>query len=871
MIALPRTLRKLLRRRRLYAEMEAELAHHRELSRESGNPIGVGNITAVKDSALDPWRFTLIENAWRDLLFALRGLRRNPAYTITAVGSLALGIGVCTGMFTILNAVALRPLPYTDSQRLVWVTQVLKANSTDEVTFTPDFLDWRRANRTFQNMAAYNQYTRSLTGIAEPLEVHTVKASAALLPLLGVSPLFGRNLAPTADFAGHEQVALLSHAIWRSRFGSDASIIGKPILLDGEQYIVVGVLPDHFLFPGPVQVDVITGLGKNQAAELARDGKVFTVVRNIIGRLKPGITNEQARQDLTAVQAHLPLPPWSPTITIKLLPLRDHLFGNAKVTGLVLVAGSLLFLLIASANVGSLSLVRLMQRDRELAIRRVLGAARARVISQLLIESSLLAVLACALGVLLAMSIRRLLVLFGPYRTSIYGNLPIDWRVVAFAGALLILTILIFGMLPALRMSDFHLGEAIAAGQTSITSKRHNLRLLSLVGAAEIAIVIALSCSAALMLKSFWNMRYKELGFASQHVIAATVNLGSSRYNDKNREFSFIRQLLERAAAIPGVEAVAPTIASEIPPGEGHATNNVKIEGRPLPVNSRHKALQQPQEVNAAYFRILQIPLLAGRLLRDSDRANTLPVVVVNNQFARRYFPGETPLGRRLQTGETENTWYTVVGVVGDVKTSGLAAYPEPVVYTPFEQSGGGGLRELGILIHSALPVASIAPEFRKIVRSIDPQQPVSSIETIDGRLNASVARPHFTADVLFTFSCLGIFLAIVGVYGVLTCRARAQMREIAVRQALGAQRSAVISHLLGHAIRLVVPGLIAGVALALLGNRLISRLLFEVKPGDPAVLVMVSAGIVLAAFAASFLPALRASRLDPLVSLRQY
>lgn len=871
MTSLRRAVRKLMRRRRLHAEMEAELAYHRELSKENGNPICLGNVTVIKEAALDLWRFTLIENAWRDFLFAARALRRNPAYTATAVGSLALGIGVCTAMFTILNAVALRPLPYTHPQQLVWISQVLKANSTDEVTLTPDFLDWRAGNRTFQSMAAYNESTRSLTGIAEALEVHTVKASAALLPLLGINPLLGRNLPESADFAGHEHVALLSHSIWSSRFGADNSIVGKPILLDGEQYIVVGVLPEGFLFPGPEQVDIITGLGKNETAELARNGKVLSIVRNIIGRLKPGVTKEQARQDLTIIQAHLPHSlPWSPTITVKLLPLRDHLFGNARIAGIVLVAGSLLFLLIASTNVGSLSLVRLMQRDRELAIRRVLGAARTRIITQLLIESSLLAVFASAIGVLIAMGIRSVLVAFGPYSAGIYGNLPIDLRVVAFASALLIVTILVFGMVPAFRMSDFHLGEAVAAGQTTITGKRHNLRLLSVVGAAEIAIVIALSSSAALMLESFWNMRYKELGFDSEHAIAAKINLGSSRYHNKNREFSFIHQLLERTAALPGVEAVSPTIASEIPPGEGHATNVVTIEGRPLPLNSRHKALQRAQEVNAAYFKILRIPLLKGRLPRDSDTANNLPVVVVNSQFAKRYFPGESALGHRLQTGERKNTWYTIVGVVGDVKTSGLVARPEPVVYTPYEQSDGGRLRDLGIIIRSALPVGSIAPQFRKIVRDLDPEQPVAGIETIDHRLNASVSRPRFTADVLSVFSCFGVLLAIVGVYGVVSCRTRAQMREIAVRQALGAQHTVIISNILGHAVRLAVLGLLAGIALAFLGNRLISGLLFEVKPDDPAALVVVCAGIVSAVFAASFLPALRASRIDPLVSLRQ-
>jgi putative ABC transport system permease protein len=266
----------------------------------------------------------------------------------------------------------------------------------------------------------------------------------------------------------------------------------------------------------------------------------------------------------------------------------------------------------------------------------------------------------------------------------------------------------------------------------------------------------------------------------------------------------------------------------------------------------------------------LHIPLLKGRLLRDADRTQTALVVVVNNQFARRCFPGEKVLGHRLQTGEIENVWYTIVGVVGDVKTSGLAAFPEPTVYTPYEQSGGGGLRDLGVLISSALPTGAIAPAFRKIVHDLDPEQPVASIETLDERLNASVSRPRFAADVLSTFSCFGVLLAIIGVYGVLACRTRAQIREIAVRQALGAQRGDIMANVLGHAVRLVLPGLLGGLGLAMAGDRLLVSLLFGVRPADPAVLIFVSCGITMASFAASFLPAFRASRLDPLVSLRE-
>jgi putative ABC transport system permease protein len=365
-------------------------------------------------------------------------------------------------------------------------------------------------------------------------------------------------------------------------------------------------------------------------------------------------------------------------------------------------------------------------------------------------------------------------------------------------------------------------------------------------------------------------MRYKDLGFSSQHAISATLNLNAARYRDKNRHLNFLDRLLEHAAAIPGVESVALASASEIPPGEGHATNTVRIEGRPLAIDSRQKALTRQQVVSASYFHILQIPLFDGRFLRDSDGARSVPVVVVNRQFAQRYFPQQTALGRRLLTGETEGVWSTIVGVVGDSKTSGLTTAAEPSVYTPYRQSDGQRLHELGVLIESALPMSSVAPAFRRIVNALDPEQPIASIETLDERLNASVSRPRFTAGFLFAFSCAGILLAIIGVYGVVACRARSHLREIAVRQALGARPGDVIAHIMWHSVRLICPGVLSGFLAALAGNRLISNLLFQVKPGDPHILAVVCLLIVTVALCSSLVPAVRAARADPLVSLRQ-
>lgn len=870
MISIPSLFLKVVRRRRLRADLEAELAFHREMATDQGNHIGLGNVTVLKESALDLWRFNAFENALRDLGLAVRRIRRNPVYTVAAIGSLALGIGISAAMFTILNAVVFRPLPYADAQRLVWVTEVLKANSTDEITLTPDFLDWRRANHTFESMAAFNYDTHIVTGLAEPIEIHSVRASASLLPILHVKPMLGRIFRSDEDYAGRERVAMLSYVFWRDHLGSSASVLAKPILLDGEQYSIIGILPQGFVFPGDEEVDAMTPLAKNEAGELARDGRVITIVHNVIGRLKPGITQAQAHDDLAAIQAHLPLPPFHPTITIKMLPLRAYLFGDQKITASVLVIGSLLFLLVASANLGNLALSQLMQRDRELAIRRALGAARTRVIAQLVMENAVITVSACIAGLGVAICIRNLIAAMPQYQARFYAELPVDGRVLLFTGGALAGIVLVFGLLPALRVSDVQLATAIAAGQTTVAGRRLHLRYLSLVAVVEIAMVVALSSSAALMLKSFWNMRYRELGFQSQHAITSTLNLSASRYDDEHRQVAFMDRLLERASAIPGVVKVAISAASEIPPGAGHATNIARIEGRPLPRDSRQKPVMRNQEVSAGYFSILQVPLIAGRLLRDSDGSDAAPVVVVSKEFVRRYFPQQSAIGHRVQAGERDNIWYTIVGVVGDVKSSGLASSPEPVLYTPYAQSDGRRLRELGVILQSFLPIASIAPSFRKAVAAIDPEQPISSMETIDERLNHSVARPRFTASLLATLSILGTVLAMLGVYGLTSCRVRSQTREIAVRQALGAPPSRLIYHVIRSGIVVAGVGLLFGLALTVAITRLISTMLFEVSPRDPMALIAVCLAVMLSALAACFTPALRATRLDPLVSLRE-
>jgi putative ABC transport system permease protein len=859
---------KLILRKRLTADLENELAFHREMTVAQGNPIGLGNAAAVKESVFDICRFNLIENLWRDVVLAARRLRKSAGYSIAAIGSLALGMGITTAMFTLLNAVFLRPLPYTDPQRLVWLTEVLKANSTDEITITPDFLDWRRFNHAFQDLAGINEDTHIVSGLGQPLEVHSARASASLLPVLGVKPMLGRNFTRDEDIAGGERVAIVTYRFWRDHLGADVRMIGKSIRIDERAYALIGVLPPKFVFPSDNEVQLITPLAKNEAAELARDGRVLTIIHSVIGRLKPGVTLQQAREDIAAIQAHLPVPPFHPTITVKALALRSYLFGDEGLTATVLVTGSLLFLLVACANLGSLALSQLLQREREVAMRRALGATRSRLIAQLLVENVLVAIAAWGLGVLLAFGIRNLLAGMPSYEASLYAELPIDASVLLFTIALLLVVVGLFGLIPAVRMSDVRMEAALKTGQPTIAGARDHFQLLSVVAAAEIAIVVGLSTGAVLTVRSFWNMRYRDLGIQSQHVIAATLNLSSSKYGDPRRELGFIHQVLANSKLIPGVEKAAISIATEIPPGAWHATNTVILEGRPLAVNSRQKALMRPQNVSADYFNILHIPRVAGRLLWDSDASNTPQVVVVNLEFARRYFPHENAIGHRLMGDR--NGWYTIVGVVGDVKSSGLSAAPEPIVYMPYEQTDGQRLRELGVILQSALPVSTIGTMFREVVARADAEQPISKLETIDDRLNNSVARPRFTAVLLTGLAVLGTVLAILGVYGLAACRIRSQVREIAVRQALGARPSQIVARIMQSALVTSGSGLFCGLLLTVAGTRLISAMLFEVSPRDPVVLFVVSGCVLAAAVTACLIPALRAAGSDPLSTLRE-
>jgi putative ABC transport system permease protein len=805
-----------------------------------------------------------LETLLRDAPAGMRWLFRARGFAIRAGLSLALGIGLTTTMFTVFNAVALRPLPYRDSVKLLWITQILKKNSTDEVTLTEHYLGWRRQNQTFVDLAGYNYQVRNLTGGDRPIQLQTAKASASLLPLLGIQPILGRNFLKQEDYEGRDRVALLGNSLWRDRFGGDTKVIGRTITLDGTLFTVVGVLPPDFMFPGPDQVQVITPLGKDEAAELQH--KVGSVIRNVLGRLKPGVTLEQARSDLTVIQSRLSIPTFRPTITLKILPLRTYLFGNVRTASLVLVAAAGFLMLIACANVANLLMARWIKRDRELAIRSALGGTRTRLFCQVLAESMLLGLLGSAAGIAFAFWARRAIFALTPYHLFARSTLPIDGRVLGFAFGLGLLTTLLFGTIPALRVSNLNLAQAIKVGEATSTGGRGSLRVLSAIVAAEFAITLVLSTGAGLMLRSFWRLRYTNLGFHPNALVAATFSLTSATYSDPVRRSRFSQDLLGRARALPGVELAAITGAGELPPGDFHATNTFAIEGRDQPLGGPRPIARYPV-ISPDYFAIMGVPLLRGRLFQVSDGAEAPAVVIVNRSLAHRYFDWENPIGKRLRTGGSDEPWRTIVGVVGDVKTSGLASPPEPIIYLPIHQASSP--TELCLVIRSHLGAGTVASELRKATASLDPNLPVATIEAMSDRLTESVAGRRFTTILLAVFAGLAVILGLIGVYGVMDYRVQWQLRELAVRQALGAQRRDVISHVLGQALAMILLGLCAGLLGTIGLSRLLSSFLYEVSAHDPLTLATASIALVSGALVACWIPAMRAARSDPIRLLR--
>jgi len=802
---------------------------------------------------------------WSDTQYALRTIAKRPLFYSLVVLTLALGIGANAAIFTVVNGVLLRPLPYPQPDRLmtVWTHNPRQGFDKDVSTY-PNFDDWRRSSQSFEHMSAYFGASVTLTGSGDPAQIRGARVTPEFFDTMGVAPLRGRGFSAADGQAGGERVVILGHALWMQRFGGDASVIGRRIMLNGVPFEVVGVMPETFKHPADAELWVpLAPVGQFQELFGARGSYWLTIV----GRLKPGVTRAAAQSEMDAIAARLEKEyPVNAGIGIVLVPLHEELVGDVKRPLIILLGAVCFVLLIACANVANLLLTRAASRQRELAIRAALGAGRGRLVRQILTECVVLGLLGGAAGLLLAAFGTDLLQTLAPPELPRLSNIGIDRNVLAYAAAASVFTSLLFGLVPALHASRRDSGGHLKEGGRTGTAGRAGGRVRAALAVGELALALVLLVGAGLLIRSFVALNNEDPGFATRGVLALRIDLPGASYGEPARIAGFYDQLVERLDALPGVEAAAAgssLLLSRLPGSGG-----INIEGRPpLPPNARNIPVVY-DSVTPEFFATLKIPLRRGRMFTPADGPQAAPVVLVNEAFVRRFFPGEDPLGRRVTFSDPQTTtnWQTIVGVVADTKRGGFEREPWAETYFPMRQAPES--RSLVLLRTSGDPVALVG-QARAAVWSIDPNQAIASIRTIPELLAQRELNRRFTTLLLGVFASVALLLAIIGTYGVIAHGTAQRTQEIGIRMALGADRRSILRMVLAGGLRIAAAGLTLGVLGALALTRVLAGLLFGIGARDPLTFVAVPAALLVVALAACWIPARRAMRVDPAITLR--
>jgi putative ABC transport system permease protein len=870
-------LRALLSRGAVERDIDDELRSHLEMVAEENVRRGMtpedarraalesfGDVTRVKEAARDVRGGGIVETVIQDVRFGVRMMIKNPTFTVVAVIALALGIGANSAIFSVVNTVLLRPLPYKDPDRLVMVWEDDSRHGYPRDTpAAANYIDWRDQNRVFEGMAAMTDQSFNLTGSGEPERIDGQRVSANLFPLLGVEPQLGRAFVPEEDQPGANHVVILSHGLWQRRFGSDAGIIGKSLTLNGDSHTVVGVMPPQLRFPSPEdELWVPVAFAPREAANRGRH------YLNVVARLKPGVTLQQAQAEMSAIAARLQqqYPEQNAELGAAVVPLHEQAVGDIKPALLVLLGAVGFVLLIACANVANLLLARAAVRQKEIATRVALGASRLRLVRQFLTESVLLAALGGGVGLLLSAWGVRLLKAFIPQDISQVKSITLDARVLGFTLLISLLTGLIFGLAPALQASALNLNETLKEGGRDSAAGSRGNRIRGLLVVAEVAVSLVLLVGAGLLINSFLRLRSVDPGFRSDNLLTMSIVLPQLKYPDHARRAAFYDDLLNRVEALPGVKSAA--VTSQIPLLRQGDSIGITIEGRPEP-SPGQKNIVVTRVVSPHYFQTMGIPLLRGRQFAEQDKADSPGVAVVSEAMARRYWPGEDPMGKRICPGKPESPedWITIVGVVKDVRQFELNADPKPQMYLSYAQAGFFAPRHL--VVGTGGAPRSLASSVRATVWGIDRDQPVSDITTMEDVLSDSVARQRFSMLLLGVFAALALVLAAVGLYGVMSYSVAQRKHEIGIRMALGAQTADVLKLVIGQGLKLVSVGVGIGLAAALVLTRVMSSLLFGVSATDPATFATISLVLLGAGALASYLPARRATKVDPMIALR--
>jgi putative ABC transport system permease protein len=799
----------------------------------------------------------------KDVGYAVRILRRSPGFTLTAVLTLALGIGANTAIFSVVNATLLRPLPFPHPERIVYLQNQYKTLGLDASASVADYIDYRKQRHLFSEVAAINTDDFNLTGVDRPERLQCGEATSGLFAVLGIQPILGRVFTYEEDQPGKNQVVLLTQGLWKRRFGGDPGVLGRTVHLNGKPYTVVGIVPSVLQWFAPLDAWIPTAFTPEQMSPAERTNQFLF----ILARLQPGVSVERARAGMAAFGRALAkkFPDNYPPSTgwaIRVDSLNELLVGDVRGGLLVLLAAVGFVLMIACANVANLSLARAAGRMRELSIRAALGAAKWRIARQMLTESVMLGLLGGAAGVLLGSWGVSLLVNSGPQQLPRLDEVSIDGSVLAFTAAIALLTGVLFGLAPVMQVATGNLHDLLKQGARGASGSLRRHRTRSALVIVEVALSLVLLVGAGLLLRSFASLAKVDPGFRAQNVLTFGVSLPPANYRTQGQTSGFFHALLERVARLPGVSTAG--AVNPLPFSGSNSSGSLKIEGYKVPAGGTPPHADQ-RVVSPGYFKAMGIPLLRGRLITDSDGDGAPVAVVVDEDLAREYFKNQEPVGQHVRRGD--EGWATVVGIVGHVQHSALDnTQRKATLYWSYLQKPAQSMQ---FVVHTARDPMRLVNGIQHEVARIDKDVPIFDVKTMDQRVAESLANRRFAAWLLAAFSSIALLLAAVGLYGVMAQSVLQRSREIGVRMALGARSGDVLRMILGQGAILVAAGLIAGTAAALGLTSLMKSLLFGVKPADPLTFGGVAGLLLIVALTAAYLPARRATRLDPVTTLR--
>jgi putative ABC transport system permease protein len=879
---LPLRLRSVFRRGQVEQELDEELRFHLEQQIEENLARGMtvtearhaslramGGIEQQKEMCRDMRRVSFIEDLARDLRYGLRVLAKSPVFTAVAMLTLALGVGANTAIFSVVNELLLRPLPFRDAERLVmlWENNP-NIDAGQNPTSRANFRAWREQSSSFEGMAAFSDQRLNLTGGGEPEEVSVQLATPELFQVLGVEPMLGRGMSQEDGLAGAPRVAVLSYGIWQRRFGGDAGVVGRPITLNGAPFTVIGVLPAGFQWH------------IKRSSNSGRPAEIWTVLPmptegpstrgrflSAVARLKPGVSLEQALAEMKTIAARLEQDSqYNSGYTAQVIPLREQVVGNIRPALLILLGAVGFVLLIACANVANLLLARAAAREKEIALRTALGAGRMRIVRQLLTESLLLALMGSILGLGVAWMGTRALVAISPRDLVNLEGFSINVTVLAWTMAVSLLTGIIFGLAPALEATRLNLNDVLKEGGKGAggqSSRSRRLRSALVVG--EVALALVLLASAGLMVRSFAHLRKVDTGFNADNVLTMVVRLPAGKYREDYQVVGFFRQVIERIRALPGVRSVGMVNYLPFYGGLG-ASSAFTIEGRPAQPPGQW-ITTDVRVADPGYFDVMGIPLLRGRNFTDLEAGEARHVALVSEAMVRQHFRDEDPIGNRITVPMSEKPAPTeIIGIVGDVKYESLVDEAKPAVYLPHAELTYSFMT---LVIRTTGDPAEMAPALRSEVRAIDPEQPVSDVRTMNQVMADTLGRARFNTLLLGLFAGLATLLAAVGIFGVMNYSVTLRTHEIGIRVALGAQEGRVLMLILRQGLLLTLIGIGIGLGGALALTRLLSGLLFGVGATDPMTFAAIVLLLALVSLIACYIPARRATRVDPMIALR--